>query len=59
VWSYDQEIRRQMCRERIDQMARDARAPIAGRRRRRWAEIARRIAMSPAAYRARRPSYGS
>ena len=57
--SYDQEIRHLMCRERIEQLARDARTPSNGRRRRRWAEIARRIAMSPAAYRARRPSYGS
>ena len=58
--SYDQEIRHLICRERIDQLARDARPAANRRRRRRWAQIAlRKLAIGPAAYRARRASYGS
>jgi len=58
--SYDLETRRLMCSERIEQLARDARRPISRRRRRRRIRIAlSKLALSPRAYRASRPSLDS
>ena len=58
--SYDLETRRLMCSERIEQLARDARRPISRRRRRRRMRIAlSKLALSPRAYRASRPSLDS
>ena len=59
--SYDLETRRLLCRERLEQLERDAREPmVTGRRRRRLLQRARgRLALSPSAYRARRASLGS
>lgn len=56
----DPEIRRLLCNERVEQLARDARRPARNRRRRRrLMQIAlSKLALSPA-NRARRPSLGS
>jgi len=60
VSSYDQETRRLMCSERIEQLARDARRPMTRRRRRRIMRIAlSKLALRPSAYRASRPSLNS
>jgi hypothetical protein len=54
VSSYDLEIRRLLCNERVDQLARDARQPAMNRRRRRRSiRLAlSKLALSPGAYRA-------
>jgi len=54
--SYDLEIRRLLCSERIDQLARDARQPpMSRRRRRRLIRVAlSKLALSPSSYRASR-----
>jgi hypothetical protein len=61
VSSYDLEIRRLLCRERVDQLARDARKPVINRRRRRrLIQLAlSKLALSPAAYRADHASLDS
>jgi hypothetical protein len=60
VSNYDLETRRLLCSERIDQLKRDARQPMSRRRRRRIMRIAlSKLALSPRAYRASRPSLDS
>jgi hypothetical protein len=59
--SFDLETRRLLCSERVEQLARDARSPAGSRRRRRRRLRAAlgKLALSPAAFRARRVSLGS
>lgn len=59
--NYDLETRRLLCRERIEQLACDARTPATRSRRRRrlMQRMLSKLALSPAGYRTRRPSLDS
>jgi hypothetical protein len=56
--SYDLETRRLLCRERVDQLSRDARQPVRSRHRRRrlMQVVLGKLSLSPSSYRSRRPS---
>jgi hypothetical protein len=57
--SYDLEIRRLLCRERVEQLSRDMQRPVVSRRRRRRRLQIVLSDLIPRVSRSRRPSLGS